>query len=626
MNKTLARIVAIVGIVGFAAAAGLFIYLRTRRVETKLIVPPHLRKGFTEGKETIERLRKLDEMRQLLKEDRAEGIKRLEEFAVAHPNTSEAGEAHILIAEALGEEGKIPEALEHIPPAIAAPGGPRRATRARLLRAKLLLHSDPQAARKDLEAVLADNLHPDLQLQARLLIGRLEMAAGNFDRAIETLSLLTERNYPQKEDALKAIRQSIEARLAELARSGDPKVVLQWGDQMARRFPQVEGLAEVVRFRQAEALRKLGQFARARRILGELAAQKEALAPEFDLEAELARVAQAEAAAGVVRTRQAFFAAKRQGKETRRAFEGEISADTRWSPADGPLVLTGKTTVAEGATLTIEAGLTVHFVIGAQLAVQGALVAKGTAEKPVIFTSVATRNPSPFDGEGVVIARSSGERSALDHCVFEFQRVGLTVVGASPLIRDCTFRRNGQAGLAGLEGRQGLEVGSLHLGQDPGAEHLDHVADGVHPGRAEGLLVTGIPHLHDDLGDPEGMGQDGEGQVVHVLVEGPDGQVGLFGARLLDGADVQGAPVDGDGPGVGVDVFASGLVLLDDHHVVAAVCELFGQGPPGDSASGDDHIHGFLRVSMRAYLLQAARVKRIATGRISSLPASIPKT
>jgi len=463
LNRTLARIVAIIGIVGFVAAAGLFIYLRSRKPETKFVVPPHLRKGFGEGKETLERLRELDALRKLLKEDRAEGIKRLEAFAAAHPNTSEAGEAHLLIAEALGEQGNVSEALKHIPPAIAAPGGPRRATRARLLRAKLLAPSDPQAARKDLQAVLDDDLHPDLQLEARFLIGRLELAAGNFDQAIATLGPLTERNYPQKKDALKAIREAIEAKLAALSTSGDPKAVLRWGDQMARRFPQVEGLAEVVRFRQAEALRKLGQFARARQILGELTARKDALGPELDLPAELARVAQAEVAAGVVRTREAFMAAKRQGKETRRAFEGEVSADTRWSAADGPLVLTGKTTVAEGATLTIEAGLTVHFVTGAQLVVEGALVAKGTVEKPITLTSVATRDPSPFDGEGVVIAKSSAGRSVLDRCLFEFQRVGLSVVGASPLIRDCTFRRNGQAGLAVERGSPRLEGVNLFV-------------------------------------------------------------------------------------------------------------------------------------------------------------------
>jgi len=478
LNKTLARIVAIVGIVGFLAAAGLFIHFRRTGATTKLIVPPHLRKTYQEGQTGIERLRDLDELRKLLHENPDEGIEKLQAFAAKNQNTREAAEAHLLIAQTLGNSGKLHEALQHIPPAIAGPGGPRRATRARLLRAKLLLHSDPHAARKDLQAVLDDDLHPDLQLQARLLIGRLQMATGNFDGAIATLSPLTERNYPQKEDALKAIRQAVEAKLAALAKSGDPEAVLQWGDQMARRFPQVEGLAQVVRFRQAEALRKLGQFARARQILGELAARKEALGPQFDLQAELARVAQAEVAAGVVRTRQAFFAAKRQGKEARRDFEGEISADTRWSADDGPLVLTGKTTVAEGATLTIEPGFTVHFVTGAQLVVEGALVAKGTAEEPITFTSVATRDPSPFDGEGVVIAKASAGRSALDRCLFEFQRVGLSVVGASPLIRDCTFRRNGQAGLAVERGSprlEGINLFVANTGSGIRAEQADLV-------------------------------------------------------------------------------------------------------------------------------------------------------
>jgi len=448
VNKTLARVVAVVGIAGFVVAAVLFVRLRQRGATTEFKVPPHLRKGYEEGQETIARLRALADLRKLLKETPAEGIKRLETFIAQNPQTSEAAEAHLLLAETLAAQGKVAAALEHIAPAMAGPGGPRRATRARLLRAKLLAPTDPAAATKDLQAVLADDLHPDLQHQARLQLGRLQLAQGKFAEAIATLSPLTERDYPEKEAALEGIRQAIEGKLAALAKSADARTVLRWGDEMVRRFPNLAGLRDLVRFRQAEALRKLGQFARARQLLGELAARKEPLGPEFDLTAELARVAQAEAAAGIARTRQAFLAAKAKGKERRRSFEGEISADTRWSPTDGPIVLTARVVVKPGATLTLDPGLVVQFLTEARLVVEGTLVAKGTADRPITFTSAVARDPSPFDGEGVVIAKTSGERSTLERCVFEYQRVGLTLQGASPLVRHCTFRRNGQAGLA----------------------------------------------------------------------------------------------------------------------------------------------------------------------------------
>ena len=127
MNKTLARVVAVVGIAGFVVAAVLFIRLRQRGTTTEFKIPPHLRKGYKEGQQTIERLRALDDIRKLLKETPAEGIKKLEAFAAQNPGTSEAAEAHLLLAEALAAQGKVAEALRHIPPAMAGPGGPRRA-------------------------------------------------------------------------------------------------------------------------------------------------------------------------------------------------------------------------------------------------------------------------------------------------------------------------------------------------------------------------------------------------------------------------------------------------------------------------------------------------------------------
>ena len=67
---------------------------------------------------------------------------------------------------------------------------------------------------------------------------------------------------------------------------------------------------------------------------------------------------------------------------------GVISADTTWSLANSPYQVTADVSVTNGATLTIQAGVTVSFDTGNSLTLaSGAISARGTAGQPIIFTS-----------------------------------------------------------------------------------------------------------------------------------------------------------------------------------------------------------------------------------------------
>ena len=76
---------------------------------------------------------------------------------------------------------------------------------------------------------------------------------------------------------------------------------------------------------------------------------------------------------------------------------GIIDSDTTWSPATcDPYIVTGNLSVQSGATLNIQPGTTVKFDSSKVLAVQGTLVAQGTAASPIAFTSNLT---SPAKGD-----------------------------------------------------------------------------------------------------------------------------------------------------------------------------------------------------------------------------------
>ena len=101
--------------------------------------------------------------------------------------------------------------------------------------------------------------------------------------------------------------------------------------------------------------------------------------------------------------------------------------DVTWR---GVVVVRGVVTVAPQATLTIGPGTVVRFdgagnASDALLLVQGRLVASGTTEKPVLFTS-RFAEPQRGDWQGIVVLGSE-KRNLLENCRLEGAETGLDV-------------------------------------------------------------------------------------------------------------------------------------------------------------------------------------------------------
>jgi hypothetical protein len=125
--------------------------------------------------------------------------------------------------------------------------------------------------------------------------------------------------------------------------------------------------------------------------------------------------------------------------------KGVIAADTVWS---GTVLLKGQIVVKKGATLTILPGTVVRFLwsdedgdaIGdGELNVEGRLLAEGTRERPIVFTS-ARETPAMKDWTFVMI--STSKDSVLAHCVLEYAFTGVQIHYSTCTVRDCLFRRN----------------------------------------------------------------------------------------------------------------------------------------------------------------------------------------
>jgi len=122
-----------------------------------------------------------------------------------------------------------------------------------------------------------------------------------------------------------------------------------------------------------------------------------------------------------------------------------ITEDTTWS---GTVVLRGQNVVRRGATLTILPGTVIKFAwidedgddIGdGELTVEGRLIAKGTEEKPILFTSAKA---SPASKDWTFVQISVSKDSLVEHCIFEYAFSGLQVHYSTATIRQSLFRNN----------------------------------------------------------------------------------------------------------------------------------------------------------------------------------------
>jgi predicted outer membrane repeat protein len=128
-----------------------------------------------------------------------------------------------------------------------------------------------------------------------------------------------------------------------------------------------------------------------------------------------------------------------------------IYEDVTWAKADSPFVVTADIVVEESATLTIEPGVTVTFNEGKKLEVAGTLVAQGTVDEQIYFTS-SQDDPAAGDWKGIFFIDSSVDAqfednnyqsgSIIEYCVVEFAEKGISVDSASPYIFRNFIRKN----------------------------------------------------------------------------------------------------------------------------------------------------------------------------------------
>ncbi len=123
-----------------------------------------------------------------------------------------------------------------------------------------------------------------------------------------------------------------------------------------------------------------------------------------------------------------------------------ITRDTVWQ---GEIIIQGVVAVKRGTTLLIRPGTTVRFrktdrdnndVGDGEILVEGRLIARGTPENRIVFTS-AEDKPAAGDWSYLQFL-ASNRGNIIEHCQFEYAFAGVMIHYADVKIRDTLFRNN----------------------------------------------------------------------------------------------------------------------------------------------------------------------------------------
>jgi len=99
----------------------------------------------------------------------------------------------------------------------------------------------------------------------------------------------------------------------------------------------------------------------------------------------------------------------------------EITSDAQWTLSDSPVSVTEKVIVRPGATLLVDAGVTVILAEDAAILVEGSLLANGTVNEPILFTRAIGSNGWPgIEFSGARVWNEFSSRSVFEFCRFEY--------------------------------------------------------------------------------------------------------------------------------------------------------------------------------------------------------------
>lgn len=163
--------------------------------------------------------------------------------------------------------------------------------------------------------------------------------------------------------------------------------------------------------------------------------------------------------------------------------ESELTISGTWHRVSGgtcPFILTGHTWFNAPQVLTVEPGTTVKFRPGAWLGIAGQMIAQGTNEDRIAFTSIK---------DDTLAGDTNGDGGATSPAGGDYKEVCVYGSGGSSSFRNCIFRYGANLGYDSWGGSYHTSEGNVFLnGVSPSFDHCEFSfsgRDGVANGGAD---------------------------------------------------------------------------------------------------------------------------------------------
>lgn len=181
---------------------------------------------------------------------------------------------------------------------------------------------------------------------------------------------------------------------------------------------------------------------------------------------------------------------------------GPITSNTNWTEANSPYIATSSVLVSEGVTLTVEPGVVVKFDSAKGIQVDGMLVARGTKDKRVVFTSLkddsiggdsngdgSSTLPAPGDWAYLFFTNASVDAefdpygtyvngSVLEYCHVAYggslgAQGEINIDSCAPFLNCSTVRNSGSSGIYVSDGSPRIANNTISHNNDRGIDVYD---------------------------------------------------------------------------------------------------------------------------------------------------------
>ncbi|HVP40627.1 MAG TPA: right-handed parallel beta-helix repeat-containing protein [Candidatus Krumholzibacteriaceae bacterium] len=172
--------------------------------------------------------------------------------------------------------------------------------------------------------------------------------------------------------------------------------------------------------------------------------------------------------------------------------EGSITKDTLWTLVDSPFVLSNDVTVYPNATLTIERGVEVRFGGNFTLTVNGRLIANGTQDNMITFTSNKYQ-PMPKDWNAIEL--NGAGTSLLAYCSINYANNGMQITNGVVEVKNSIISNSSSNGIFVQNGVVTIEANeisnNLQSGINVAGDNQIIIQNNTLRSNGDGILLSG---------------------------------------------------------------------------------------------------------------------------------------